>query len=437
MDSTITRLQNSAPQYPKHPISAAAKKVGSGFDSFVEKAVKKMTVDRGSNNPPVDAQSVFVGQITKEAPSVSEVMIKNGNFGNRSWEIIYSPVNREKPYTKIPEGTKIFLDPQSKELFWGQNEAVAAAQKSVVSEPLYQNAEKGVLLGTLNGEAPTISHLLASSDTFSKQKWEILALPVNVNKDFTHIPVGAIVRIDPETKEIHWQTGQKVSGVTPQNMVAASPYVNKQFFSPDAVVSGDQVDLSKAVQEFIGTPYSQIDCYSLVVKGLKNVGVQYGGTDGLYRRLTDMAKAKGLPSNAYLTGEGLVEAIGSRVLYEAYPVVKSPDIAARESLEKMARVMERGQILSFSTPTRGHTGIISQQGNGDWTFINSGRMDNPVNIVQSKKEVGEEDLLAELTNWFNLARRRKESLTLTLGRVELAKLQPFQTPSSSSLLASL
>ncbi len=376
----------------------------------------KQTAPKQAKQAPV-----FIGQISKNNPTVSQLMVHNDEFGDKSWEIIHSPINKDKPYTRLREGTKVFIDPTNNELFLREK----------------QDAAEGVSLGTLNKETPTISHLLAASE-FDREKWQILSLPVNADKDFRHIPAGTEVRIDPLTKEISWGKGASRFGLQPDFSFPAPtkeiPLMGNELkFAPQEKTE----DLSAAVQKFIGTPYSKMDCYGMVVKGLENIGVQYGGKEGLYRRLTDMAREKGLPANAYLTGEGLVEAAGSKVLYETFSSVEKPGLAARQTLEKMSNLLEKGQILSFSTPTRGHTGVISKQNDGEWTFINSGQMDHPINKAQTRKGVGEEALLAELTNWFELANKRKESLTVTLGKVDLAKLQRQQPESSGTLLASI
>lgn len=430
MDSTINPLQNYT-RYPRQIPVTKSKSRGS-FDALVREAAGELSAKGKKQNTPMVEQPVFVGQISKAAPTVSQVMVDNGQFSGRSWDIIHSPINRDKPYTKVAEGTKIFLNPQNGELLWGRDKGMVVERQNPVPESSAGDGSHRSVLGTLDGQTPTISHLLAASGEFDAQKWQILALPVNSGKDFRHIPSGATISIDPQTKELFWDREESAC------VASASGVEKQESLLPQRPVAEGVVDLSEAVREFIGVPYSQLDCYSLVVKGLKNIGVPYGGANGLYRRLTEMARAKGLPANAYLTGEGLVEATGSKVLYEAFHVVDQPERTAREIFEKMNRVLEPGQILSFSTPTRGHTGIVSRQTNGDWTFINSGRMDHPIRRARSAKEVGEEDLLAELVNWFQLARRRHESLTVTLGNVELAKVQQLQVVSpSDKLFASL
>lgn len=90
----------------------------------------------------------------------------------------------------------------------------------------------------------------------------------------------------------------------------------------------------------------------------------------------------------------------------------------------MGSYLEKGLILSFSTHTRGHTGIVSKK-DGAWTFINSGNMDHNIGILGRAKGVGEETLNEEIKNWFKLASRKNESLSITVGRLDESKLDAF------------
>ncbi len=95
---------------------------------------------------------------------------------------------------------------------------------------------------------------------------------------------------------------------------------------------------------------------------------------------------------------------------------------AQALIREMEPLLDKGQILSFSTEKRGHTGIVSQQDN-QWTFINSGRLDNSVASGSVRHGVGEEVLQEEIHNWFKLAHAKRETLTVTLGRLEQSKIR--------------
>ncbi len=351
MDNTIYPVSTTGFNQRSHNLPATAARTQRAYHGFARAIAEsvnnsaKKTVESPQHKEEEKKQTLFIGEINKNSPTVSHLLVKNSQVGNKSWDIIHSQINSNKPYTKVRSGTEVFLNPATNEIFLGSKEASLSVKEENISSPSSSATE--ITLGSLGSDTPTISHLLAQSAEFNEQKWQILSLPVNAGKDFRHIPAGSAIHINSITKEISWSTPHL-------SIAPAALYTGeKPAFSPKKTEN-----LSTAVQQFIGTPYSKMDCYDLVVKGLQNIGIQYGGKTGLYRHLTNMAKAKGLPANAYLTGEGLVAAAGARVLYEAFPVVKKPDLAAQQTLEKMSGLLERGQILSFSTPTRGHTGII-------------------------------------------------------------------------------
>ena len=68
---------------------------------------------------------------------------------------------------------------------------------------------------------------------------------------------------------------------------------------------------------------------------------------------------------------------------------------------------------------------IVSKNNGEWTYINSGRMDNDLKAGTESRLVGEEHLKEEIRDWFQLAASRKESLKITVGRLEEKKLMTF------------
>jgi hypothetical protein len=96
-------------------------------------------------------------------------------------------------------------------------------------------------------------------------------------------------------------------------------------------------------------------------------------------------------------------------------------------LKEIEPHLEKGQILSFSIHSRGHTGIVSRA-NDTWTLINSGKMDHTLNSTNLPKGVGEESLAAEVRDWFELARTRRESLRVTLGKLNEQQLLTYSEP---------
>ncbi len=324
--------------------------------------------------------------------------------------------------------------------------------------------QQRVSLGTISAEFPTVSHLLYAS-SHKNECWTILDREVNAEKPFTRIPSGTPIYMDTRTSEIIWESSSPESmGVsTPKNNVAQEvklkpdisisgvsikPEIQSNFAHPLSRKNSDGTErspsslsipvanashgLDQVVGAFIGTPYSRMNCYELLVEGLESMGVQYGGKHGLSRHLMDQASREGRSSYSLHSGEGLSQAIGSDVFMESIPRVKSVNSQSRAVMSKMSDVLQEGQILSFSTPTRGHTGVISKKA-GEWTFINSGVMDHNLAGKNGGRAVGEEGLDAEIKNWFQRAQKEGNGLTITLGAVDTAKLAQFQQPSLVSL----
>jgi hypothetical protein len=169
-----------------------------------------------------------------------------------------------------------------------------------------------------------------------------------------------------------------------------------------------------------------MDCYELVVNGLEKMGVNYLGQSGLKANLVNRALQAGLPANAYLTGEGIIEATGSRLLVRNIPAHAGSDTQLRRVMDELMPIIGQGDILTFSTPTRGHVGVVDRR-DDTWTFVNSGFLDHEMEARRPRKGVGEELLSAEIRNWLTLARRRREPLQISLGRLEHRKLQNFQS----------
>ncbi|MFO8085992.1 MAG: lytic transglycosylase domain-containing protein [Desulfobacterales bacterium] len=61
---------------------------------------------------------VHLGVISSERPTVSHLLINHPEYSADCWEIIHSDLNKNKPYTRIPAGTHIYIDPESHEIVW-------------------------------------------------------------------------------------------------------------------------------------------------------------------------------------------------------------------------------------------------------------------------------------------------------------------------------
>ena len=273
-----------------------------------------------------------------------------------------------------------------------------------------------VLLGTITRKTPTISQLLYKSP-LKGQCWQIIHDKINSDKAFHRIQPGTEIHYNPDTRELVW-------GKELDTMLAGNDHRPE---SPGTTPLTREIprDLSDSAKQFIGRDYNQMDCYELVVGGLKELGVQYGGKGGLHEHLVSRASQQGLARNHYLNGEGLVAASGKDVFKETYHRITDPAATVDEIMARIAPKLEQGQILSFSMKNRGHTGVISKM-DGQWTFINSGRMDNNLSGDNGKKAVGEESLEAELLNWFKLVNREKSALQISLGSLDMDRLSMFK-----------
>ncbi len=291
-----------------------------------------------------------------------------------------------------------------------------------------------VPLGTISSERPTVSHLLIRHPRYGSHCWPIIHAEANRGKGFERLRAGTRIWLNPNTREITWAAAEAAA---PNRRLVEAPkavqpaakrHAAAALCPPEARISEELV---QALRPYIGRPYAEMDCYELVVQGLKKMGVRYHGPDGLKSRLLEMALADGRPANAFLNGEGLIRASGETVFATAL----TPPAAAAETAgavyAAMAPLLAAGQLLSFSTPTRGHTGVVAHR-DGQWTFINSGRVDHPVAVAGTAKGVGEEVLQAEIANWLRLAHRRGEGLRITLGHFQDRKLAQFRPGASTA-----
>ena len=194
---------------------------------------------------------------------------------------------------------------------------------------------------------------------------------------------------------------------------------------PEANPSNSISDkLVGAVEGYMGKSYNDVNCYELVVETLEKSGVNYKGPDGLSAYLATMARERNLPVNSFMTGEGLVEAAGSLKYSKEITTTDNPEKQARNIVNELSGLLKKGDVLSFSMQTAGHTGFISKT-DKEWTYINSGRMDNNIRANTLTKAVGEEPLELEVINWLKRASKKNESLSISLGRFEDKMLASF------------
>ena len=362
---------------------------------------------------------VRIGNLSKQNPSVSKLLISHPVYGKDCWKIIHSSLNRNKAFTNIWDGTSIYLNPKTLEITW-QNEPQGDLRVSDATvETFNRNRTEGdeTLLGKLSDKIPTVSHLLVRHPAYGKDCWPILSSELNKYKEFSRIQKDTPVYINNATGEITW--GEKMVSHAKKRLETPVP-VGVEVAQP-AKSDPFSEKLANAVKPYIGTSYNRINCFELVVHALEKTGIQYRGADGLGSRLIKEALAKGLPENHYLSGEGLIKTSGALVYTKSFANIRRPGKGALAMYREIEPLLRKGQILSFSTPSRGHTGIVSKRSDR-WTYINSGNMDHTIS-GRRRKGVGEESLRPEIANWFRLAAAGGETLSVTIGVLNESKLK--------------
>jgi hypothetical protein len=282
------------------------------------------------------------------------------------------------------------------------------------------------------------SRVISNKENLSDSKHSLVKKNAAVNNEY-YVQVGSwknlkyAEEIFVELKKLYLDVNLvrhnnfykvRISGVMSkkQGAIISNNIEEKFKMKSLLVLKTHNPSLADAVRPFIGTPYTEIDCYGLIVRGLMNQGVQYHGHGGLRKKLENLALLDGLPNNAYLTGEGLVEKAGIKIFSNSIHKISNTREETDKIYSEITPYLQEGLILSFSTTTRGHTGIISKR-EDDWTYINSGVIDNQIFSNEVSERVGEEFLKAEIKNWIVLASSRREPLTVTLGQIDEKQLQ--------------
>jgi len=271
----------------------------------------------------------------------------------------------------------------------------------------------------------------------SSLTWNIIFSDINRNKPFSLLRPGTEVTIDPQNFDLSFNRNPapvKAEEEVPVLSAAAMEPLQTAATTYFGSTNDFSERLAEAVKSYIGKPYSEIDCYGLVIRGLKTQGIQYGGKGGLRENMEFVAEMNGLPVNAYQNGEGLIKTSGREVYSRSFANINDTSALSDRVFTELEPKLQKGMILAFSTPTRGHTGIISRK-NGEWTYINSGLMDHRVDSGRITRRVGEERLSAEINNWFKLARSRNEPLKVTVGMLEEEKLRSFYRDHSPQRLS--
>ena len=153
------------------------------------------------------------------------------------------------------------------------------------------------------------------------------------------------------------------------------------------------------------------DCLEFLANLLEDNGIAYYGKQGLAHRLIGQARSQGKNLNAYLTCEGLTRELSSK------PVTLSLKKGHGRSFENVWQQLrphiQPGSILSFSSKSFGHTGLVD----GDdkrWVYFNSsGTVGKPESY-----QIKAEDVKLEIKSWFQRAKQQDTFLNITVGTID-------------------
>lgn len=445
-----------------HPGSLAAKQNSRNqdFGEILSKSQEAQEALKNSDDQQVMSQKLLeLGTISTKTPTVSHIFKDNDSFDGNYWNIIYSSSNKNKKYNQMSPGTKVYMDTTTKELRWSKSPSVDLEDRqknntesishntkianSIKEDiPHNESTEQLVNLGEISKQNPTVSHLFKNNPAITGNYWNIIFSPINSDKPFTNLLPGTQISINTANNEIiinNQEDKQNIAAVPPPPV--EMPIEENNMFSSstekDSFNMSFSEKLANSLKPLIGRPYKEMDCYGLVVRGLIQQGINYQGSGGLRQSLESAAKFNGLPGNAYLTGEGLVQNTGTTLYEKTFNKIYNSQKQSHEIYNDINEKLEPGLILSFSTPSRGHTGVVARQ-DKFWTYINSGLIDNNVNTsARISRKVGEEILSKEITNWCKLAKERKEPLKVTMGKLDELKLKQFSSNKSQIDLSQL
>jgi len=405
-EETVKRVITAPPSLQKAEFPRILNKQIADPVKPAHTAVSTQGLQAG-NKALIEPGRFFLSAVSKNNPPVSNLSIIHPAYGKDGLDIFFSKLDCHKPDLKMQEGSETVKTDKEKYVL---NNGLQAGPKNSQGPELVQ-------IGTLSKSNPTVSELLIKHPAYGKNCWNILSAGINSDKTYTAIPSGSRIYLNPKTFEIVWNRNKAPA----THAVQADPpdLRTKQVSLRES--NPFSAGLVKAIKPYIGKPYKEMNCFELVARGLEGAGIRYYGRDGIGERLMKMATEKGLSSNHYLTGEGLIETSGSAIYSKSIQKIRNSKTEARKVYQEVKPFLHEGLILSFSTPTRGHTGIVSQRGQ-NWTYINSGHMDHRIE-GRASKGVGEEFLSAEIRNWFRLAANRKEPLQITVGRLDEDKLR--------------
>lgn len=380
MNTIYTAIQDRAGDTHGDP---APRKAPSGH---FQSALRAEQAQAGATeSDKKDSSLVHLGRLSSENPTVSHLLVRNPDYTSDCWSIVHNSMNQTKPFRQLSPGQDIWLNPDTQEIILdGERQSSGTIDANIKNASCAADREQGN--EPFNGASSV---------------------------DRTNVSEGPDSQARPSPADF---------------LAPAFSFTDPTLEDTSSHEASSAFSLSQAVAAYRGQPYSSLDCYELVVQGLKDLGLEYSGQQGLQNALIQEAKADNLPLNALLTGEGLISTLGQPVAEMSFtPEKDGVHQQAEKVIDSWQDRLEPGMIVSFSTRSRGHTGVLSSQRN-QWTFINSGQIDNSIHPGENGQQVGEEYLLKELVNWIQRAADEKSHLQITVGRLEKEKFAAYQSP---------
>nr|MBF0221855.1 hypothetical protein [Desulfobulbaceae bacterium] len=310
-----------------------------------------------------DGQPIKIGSLSRELPTVSQLLNNDQRFTGRHWDIIFSKANHGKPFQSLLPGTQVSINPENLELLLN----VSSGPGTSPPKPLMQH----------KAEPPPEQPL----------------------------PSQLIQTLQPVLKDELPQTETLQASSTYQHLATE----DKATLFHDKLVS--------SAKQMIGRPSNEVDNYKLLLNGLKEQGIEYEGEKGLKENLGQLASLMWLNESTFHNVKGIVKIAGDTIYTKTIEKNATQEQMA-DFTHKMTRYLENGQIVTLSTPSIDQSGIVSNR-QKEWTLINSNTMQNKINyFTGSAKMVHEAPLNQRIADLHTTASANNEDLTVTVSKLE-------------------
>ncbi len=87
---------------------------GSAFARELEAGMAELNKSGNSG----EKDRIRLGTISDHNPTVSHLLMQRPDYARECWDIVHSHENRGKPYTRMPAGTEVYMDAETREILW-------------------------------------------------------------------------------------------------------------------------------------------------------------------------------------------------------------------------------------------------------------------------------------------------------------------------------